>query len=299
MTGIIIVDKPEGITSFRAVSRVRGIVGEKKAGHCGTLDPMAEGILPVMLGGATRFLEFLPTSPKKYRAGLKLGVRTDTLDITGTVLETNEVSVGAVELTAALEQFRGDILQIPPMYSAIKKDGVRMYDLARKGVEVERDARPVTIYGLDLISSNDEEHTYVLDIECSSGTYVRTLIDDLGTALGCGAVMTSLRRTAVGCFDAENAVTLEELETAAGADALSPILIPTDRVLSMYGAVRVTKAQGVRFRNGGELDLERMSVPEQESLLYRMYMPDGTFLGLGERDDAAGQMKIKRVFVGR
>ncbi|MBQ4459121.1 MAG: tRNA pseudouridine(55) synthase TruB [Clostridia bacterium] len=151
MTGIICLRKPEGVTSFQAVRKVRGITGEKKAGHCGTLDPEATGVLPVMLGGATRFLEFLPTTPKQYRAVMKLGVVTDTLDLTGTVLETRDVSAGREEILSALGRFRGDILQVPPMYSALKKDGVRLYDLARQGVEVEREARPVTIFELELL----------------------------------------------------------------------------------------------------------------------------------------------------
>ncbi len=200
MTGFINLYKPSGMTSFRCVSKVRGITGEKKAGHCGTLDPLAEGVLPIMLGGATRFLEFLPDSTKRYTAVMRLGLTTDTLDITGEVKTESPVSCGLEDILAVAEKYRGDILQVPPMFSALNKDGVKLYKLARKGVEVEREARPATISSLE-ISEAPGENEYTLDIECSSGTYVRTLIDDIGRDLGCGAVMTSLIRTAAAGFE--------------------------------------------------------------------------------------------------
>lgn len=313
MTGIICVDKPEGITSFRAVSKVRGITGEKKAGHCGTLDPMATGVLPVMLGGATRFLEFLPVTPKRYIARLRLGLRTDTLDRTGTVLSTSEVTATEQEVREALDRFRGTILQVPPMYSAVKKDGVRMYELARSGKETEREPRSVTIYELELVNdANPEEnpgqapqsgtpHSYTLKMTCSGGTYVRSLIDDLGTALGCGAVMTALRREAVGRFQIESAVTPEQLEQAKENGTLGRYIIPLETVLDEYPSVPVTEAQARRFSNGGGLALDRIHLTKElpDSALVRVLAPDGSFLGLGQRNDTDGQLDAKRIYVSR
>lgn len=304
MTGIIVLDKPAGMTSFAAVKKVRWCAGEKKAGHCGTLDPMATGVLPIMLGGATKFLDYLPEEEKCYTAGFRLGIRTDTLDITGDILEEHPVTCSRAEVEQALEPFRGEILQVPPMYSALKQDGVRLYELARKGQEVERKARPVTIRSLELLPQSGENTSeYVLSVSCSKGTYIRTLIDDLGTALGCGAVMTSLRRTATCGFSADEAVTVETLEKAREAETLSQYLIPLDRALSRYPAVGITPKQSVRFSNGGALDLERVyafrkQLPENGTL-YRVYSNTREFLGLGETDRETGTLAVKRIFVRR
>lgn len=304
MTGIIVLDKPAGMTSFAAVKKVRWCAGEKKAGHCGTLDPMATGVLPIMLGGATKFLDYLPEEEKCYTAGFRLGIRTDTLDITGDVLEEHPVTCTRAEVEQALEPFCGEILQVPPMYSALKQDGVRLYELARKGQEVERKARSVTIRSLELLpQSGENTNEYVLSVSCSKGTYIRTLIDDLGTALGCGAVMTSLRRTATCGFSADEAVTVETLEKAREAETLSQYLIPLDRALSRYPAVGITPKQSVRFSNGGALDLERVyafrkQLPEN-STLYRVYSNTHEFLGLGETDRETGTLSVKRIFVRR
>ncbi|MBR5753717.1 MAG: tRNA pseudouridine(55) synthase TruB [Clostridia bacterium] len=307
MTGIICLNKPEGITSFQAVRQLRAITGEKKAGHCGTLDPLATGVLPVMLGGATRFLEYLPTTPKAYRAALKLGVRTDTLDRTGTVLEERDVTVSRDDLLAALDGFRGDQLQVPPMYSALKKDGVRLYDLARKGEDVAREPRPVSIYKLDLLPDGTDgtdpaAGEYVLDVSCSGGTYIRSLIDDLGTALGCGAVMTALQRTQVGVFSLEDAVTIPELEAARDNGTLPSLLRPVDETMTFLDAVTVTDPQAVRFRNGGALALDRLplrSGPYPEETLFRVYDKERHFLGLGAVSPEAEELAVRRVFVNR
>ncbi len=307
MTGILCVYKPEGLTSFQVVRKTRGITGEKKAGHCGTLDPMASGVLPVMLGGATRFLDFLPTTPKQYRAVMKLGVRTDTLDMTGTVLETSDVSIGREEILAILDEFRGDILQVPPMYSALKKDGVRLYDLARKGVEVEREARPVTIYELELLpdgtdGTDPSEGEYVLEVTCSGGTYIRTLIDDIGTRLSCGASMAALLREKVGVFTLDGAYTLEDLEEAKRSGTLDSCLMPLGEALTFIDAIKVSEPQANRFRNGGELSLERLrfqgNSPEDGALL-RVLSQENEFLGLGEVNQETGMLTVRRVFVNR
>ncbi|MDO4496061.1 MAG: tRNA pseudouridine(55) synthase TruB [Clostridiaceae bacterium] len=296
MTGIILIDKPKDITSFGAVARVRRICGEKKCGHTGTLDPMATGLLTVMLGGATRFSELLPSHDKAYRAEFRLGTVTDTLDITGKVLETRPVSANAAQVAAALAEFVGEIEQLPPMYSAVSVNGKRLYDLARQGVEVEREPRRVTVYSAEILEANESAGEYAVSVECSSGTYIRTLISDLGEKLGCGAVLTELRRTAANGFKIDSAVTLEALSQAAESGELDRLIIPVDRALEEYPIITVSAAQARRFGNGGELSLERLKYPRTLGL-FRIYDPDGAFMGLGEIGDG-DSLKVKRVFVG-
>ena len=296
MTGIILIDKPKDITSFGAVARVRRICGEKKCGHTGTLDPMATGLLTVMLGGATRFSELLPSHDKAYRAEFRLGTVTDTLDITGKVLETRPISANAAQVAAALAEFVGEIEQLPPMYSAVSINGKRLYDLARQGVEVEREPRRVTVYSAEILEANESAGEYAVSVECSSGTYIRTLISDLGEKLGCGAVLTELRRTAANGFKIDSAVTLEALSQAAESGELDRLIIPVDRALEEYPIITVSAAQARRFGNGGELSLERLKYPRTLGL-FRIYDPDGAFMGLGEIGDG-DSLKVKRVFVG-
>ena len=296
MTGIILIDKPKDITSFGAVARVRRVCGEKKCGHTGTLDPMATGLLTVMLGGATRFSELLPSHDKAYRAEFRLGTVTDTLDITGKVLETRPVSANAAQVAAALAEFVGEIEQLPPMYSAVSVNGKRLYDLARQGVEVEREPRRVTVYSAEILEANESAGEYAVSVECSSGTYIRTLISDLGEKLGCGAVLTELRRTAANGFKIDSAVTLEALSQAAESGELDRLIIPVDRALEEYPIITVSAAQARRFGNGGELSLERLKYPRTLGL-FRIYDPDGAFMGLGEIGDG-DSLKVKRVFVG-
>ena len=296
MTGIILIDKPKDITSFGAVARVRRICGEKKCGHTGTLDPMATGLLTVMLGGATRFSELLPSHDKAYKAEFRLGTVTDTLDITGKVLETRPVSANAAQVAAALAEFVGEIEQLPPMYSAVSVNGKRLYDLARQGVEVEREPRRVTVYSAEILEANESAGEYAVSVECSSGTYIRTLISDLGEKLGCGAVLTELRRTAANGFKIDSAVTLEALSQAAESGELDRLIIPVDRALEEYPIITVSAAQARRFGNGGELSLERLKYPRTLGL-FRIYDPDGAFMGLGEIGDG-DSLKVKRVFVG-
>lgn len=296
MTGVIFLDKPKGITSFGAVARVRRICGEKKCGHSGTLDPMATGVMTVLLGGATRFCELLPSHDKAYNAKFRLGTVTDTLDITGTVLETREVNVSAAQVRKTLEAFVGTIEQLPPMYSAVSVDGKRLYDLARQGIEVERKPRSVTIYSADVISENEESGEYEISVECSSGTYIRTLISDLGEKLGCGAVLTELRRTKANGFGIEKAVTLEELEALAAQGKTEDFLHSVDSVMNEYPEVHVTAAQAKRFSNGGELSLERLRCVKMAGY-FRVYGPENKFIGLGEIKSAEA-MDVKRVFMG-
>ena len=295
MTGIIILDKPSGITSFGAVARVRRICSEKKCGHSGTLDPMATGVMTVLLGGATRFCELLPNHDKEYDAAFRLGITTDTLDITGKVLTETSVNATKADVEEALESFTGEISQLPPMYSAVSVNGQRLYDLARQGIEVERQARKVMIYSADLLEADEDKHEYKISVACSSGTYIRTLIDDIGKMLGCGAVLTVLRRTRANGMSVENAVTVEQLEAAAANGKLDSLVISVEKALESYPSVQVTEAQAKRFSNGGELDLNRIKCPKMLGY-YRVYDHNEKFLGLGEIADSENLL-VKRVYV--
>lgn len=297
MTGIIILDKPKGITSFGAVARVRRICGEKKCGHSGTLDPMATGVMTVMLGGATRFCELLPNHDKEYLASFRLGITTDTLDITGKILSESPVTAAKDDVVAALESFTGEISQLPPMYSAVSVNGQRLYDLARQGIEVERQARKVMIYSADLLEADESTHEYKISVSCSSGTYIRTLIDDIGKKLGCGAVLTELRRTRANGFCVEQAITVEQLEEAAKNGNLDSVVISVEKAMELYPSVQVTEAQAKRFSNGGELDLNRIKCPRMLGY-YRVYDHNGVFLGLGEVRDSENLL-VKRVYVSK
>ena len=296
MTGFIVIDKPEHITSFSAVARVRRITGEKKAGHTGTLDPMATGVLPVMLGGATRFAELLPSHDKGYRAKIKLGITTDTLDITGKVLSTADVHTTAAEFEQALNSFTGKIDQVPPMFSALSKDGVRLYELARKGVEIERETRRVEIYSAVMLAADEASHAFEIEVNCSAGTYIRSLAADIGTALGCGAILSALRRTLANGFTLADCVTLEQLENATQSGEIKKYLVPVDKVLDSYPAIYVTPAQAVRFQNGGALDLARIE-PQNAFGYFRVYTGKQAFLGIGEIREGGTEMTVKRVFV--
>ena len=274
MNGIICINKKQNITSFGVCAKLRGILGEKKVGHTGTLDPMAEGVLPVMIGGATRFLNFLPESDKGYRASFILGKTTDTLDITGNVTAEYENNVSESDVSEALKFFKGKIMQTPPMYSAVSVNGKRLYELARQGIEVERKEREIEIKRLELVENINGE--YVIDVFCSKGTYIRSLIDDIGRMLGCGAVMTSLVRTSAMGFTLENCTTLDELQQRKNENiGFDDILLPLDQVLSAYNKITISPAQSVRFKNGGSLDLARIKKQLIKEEIYRIYNPEG------------------------
>lgn len=293
MNGIICINKKQNITSFGVCAKLRGILGEKKVGHTGTLDPMAEGVLPVMIGGATRFLNFLPESDKGYRASFILGKTTDTLDITGNVTAEYENNVSESDVSEALKFFKGKIMQTPPMYSAVSVNGKRLYELARQGIEVERKEREIEIKRLELVENINGE--YVIDVFCSKGTYIRSLIDDIGRMLGCGAVMTSLVRTSAMGFTLENCTTLDELQQRKNENiGFDDILLPLDQVLSAYNKITISPAQSVRFKNGGSLDLARIKKQLFKEEIYRIYNPEGAFLGLGQAVNE--ELIIKRIY---
>jgi len=280
MNGFVSLDKKEGISSFKASSFLRKVYSEKKTGHTGTLDPMATGVLPVAVGKATRFIDFIPDSGKAYTARLRFGVSTDTLDITGKVLSEVEVHVSADDISAVLPDFTGEIYQLPPMYSAISVNGKRLYELARKGVEIEREKRLVNISELKLTGETGENE-FEINVCCSKGTYIRSLISDIGEKLGCGAVMTALRRTSSNGFTIENSFTEEKIT----ADP-EKTLLPLDFPFLCYNEISVTDKQSVRFSNGGELSADRLGAVFSEGI-YRVYSRGGVFLGLGEIRDGA------------
>ncbi len=289
MNGFVILNKGEGVTSFKAAAALRRIFSEKKTGHTGTLDPMASGVLPVALGKATRFIDFIPAEDKAYTARFRFGITTDTLDITGNILTEEEVTVTREQILGVLPDFMGEIQQLPPMYSAISKNGVRLYELARKGIEVEREKRTVTIHKLALTDyENDGE--FEIEVMCSKGTYIRSLISDIGEKLGTGAVMTSLHRTLSNGFSIAQAKTVEEIEEL-GENAVLGIDFP----FMCYPAVKVTDAQARRFSNGGELSADRLHIKTQISL-YRVYSHNNDFLGLGEISASSPELlRVKRV----
>lgn len=296
MTGWICIDKPEGLTSFTAANRVRGILGLKKTGHTGTLDPMATGVLPIALSGTTRFIELLPVHEKAYTARVRLGLTTDTLDITGQVLSTAAVNVTPSEIEAAANAFLGESLQTPPMYSALRQNGVRLYELARRGESVERPQRKIQITDITASDMDMTENEFTLTVACSAGTYIRSLADDIGKKLGCGAVLTALRRTSANGFALENCITLEELERLRDENRVEEVILKADAPLARYSALTVTAAQSVRFSNGGALLRARVGNPKMG--YYRVYDPMQKFLGLGEvESDAADSLSVKRVFV--
>lgn len=269
MNGILLVDKPQNWTSHDVVSKLRGVFGERRIGHSGTLDPLATGLLVVFLGRATKAAEFSEAAEKEYIATLRLGLETDTQDITGTVMRTSSEVPDRSALEAVLPRFRGEILQLPPMYSAIKVNGKKLYEIARKGGEVERQPRQITIHELTLLG--EENGDYLLRVRCSKGTYIRTLCHDIGQALGCGGVMTALRRTRIGGYDVRDAHTVTALSEMDRASAES-LLLPLDSLFSDLPAVTLSGVNEAHCRNGRPFSLP---LPDGR---YRLYGKDGQFL---------------------
>lgn len=271
MNGIVIVDKPQEWTSQDVTARLRRVFQTRRIGHGGTLDPMATGVLPVFVGRATRGVEFFEHAQKMYETLLKPGITTDTEDITGTVLTRQEVTVTQEQVEAVLPQFRGEIMQVPPMYSALKVNGQKLYELARKGKEVERQPRPITIHELTFLGF--EDGCIRLRVHCSKGTYIRTLCKDIGQALGCGGCMAALRRVQAGEYTAAEAV---PLETLLNCEAPESYLRPVDSMFRNYPAVKLTANQEKRCRNGNAF-----SVPHSDGT-YRAYSQSGEFLMLAK-----------------
>ena len=286
MNGILLIDKQPDWTSNDVVAKLKGILHQRRIGHSGTLDPMATGLLVVFVGRATRAVEFAEGHDKRYIAGLRLGITTDTQDITGRVLEAKDVTVTREELEQALVGFRGAIQQIPPMYSAIKHDGRRLYDSARKGGEVERKPRAITIHDLRVIDG--QEGDWLLDVRCSKGTYVRTLCHDLGRALGCGGCMSSLRRVEAGQFSVDQAVTLSQVQQMADAGRMEELLLPVDSLFQAYPHCTASASQEKKIRCGNQVKTGLAGGD------YRVYTESGEFLMLGRVED--GIMKTVKSF---
>ena len=275
MDGIVIVDKPAGWTSQDVVSKLRGVLHTRRIGHGGTLDPMATGVLPVFVGRATRAVEFFEHAEKTYETVLRLGITTDTEDISGEVLQHSEVAVSEADFLGILPKFRGEIQQIPPMYSALKINGQKLCDLARKGKEVARQPRTITIHSLECLEFTGE--TARLRVHCSKGTYIRTLCKDIGAALGCGGCMESLRRVTAGAYTIEKAVSLQ---TLIESDAPEQYLLPIDSMFTAYPAITLTENQEKRCRNGGSFTCNLADGT------YRAYGKNGKFLALVKAESA-------------
>ena len=275
MQGILVVDKPAGWTSFDVIAKLRGVLGTRKLGHSGTLDPMATGALPVFCGSASKAVDLQLDHDKTYRAVLRLGCRTDTGDVTGRVLEQRPVTGGEKELLEVLPRFVGPQMQTPPMYSAVKVNGQPLYKAARQGLEVERKPRPVTIHSLELVEQ-ESPRDFVLRVRCSKGTYVRTLCHDIGQALECGGTMYSLRRTAACGYTERDAISLDALAQAAEEGTAERFLLPVDSLFSAYPALTVDARREKAARNGA-------AFPQQGAEgTYRVYGPGGDFLLLGQ-----------------
>lgn len=281
MDGLLNVRKEKGFTSHDVVAKLRGILHMKKIGHTGTLDPDAEGVLPVALGKATRLVEFLTEKEKTYEAVLHLGIETDTQDISGTVLAQKEVTVTEEEVRKAILGFLGPQMQVPPMYSALKVDGKKLYELAREGKNVERTPRPVHFYAIDILEIALPFVRY--SVTCSKGTYIRTLCHDIGMALGCGGCMESLLRTKSGRFTIEESYTLAQIQAAADAGTAEELVLGIEEILAEYPRICCTKEGDKLLRNGNPLTKSLAEVKEKGFV--RMCLSDGTFIGLYEWDE--------------
>ncbi len=286
MNGIILIDKPQGWTSHDVVGKLRGILHERRIGHSGTLDPLATGLLVVFIGRATRAAEFAEADRKEYIAGLRLGMSTDTQDITGRIISKETDIPDEPEVRIAIERFRGELEQIPPMYSAVKIGGKKLYELARKGESIERKPRHITIFGLEITGRSDND--YILDVVCSKGTYIRTLCHDIGAALGCGGCMSSLRRTKSGVFSVDNAYTIAEIQEAADRGEEEKLLLPIDTLFAGYTKLSVDADSEKKLKNGCIINT---SSPDGR---FRVYSEDGEFLLLGDVKD--GVMKTVKNF---
>lgn len=293
MQGILIVDKPTDWTSFDVVAKLRGVLGTRKLGHSGTLDPMATGVLPVFCGGASKAVDLQLDHTKTYRAVLRLGMRTDTGDITGSVLETSPVTAGREELLAVLPAMIGPQLQVPPMYSAVKINGQPLYKLARQGVEVERKARPIEIFSIEC-GGSPAENEYELTVHCSKGTYIRTLLEDIAAAMGQKGTMAALRRTTAGAYTEADAHTLDEILAAKqeGTAALESLMLPVESVFLTLPALTVSPRVEQHLLHG----CPTSRYPAEDGR-YRVRDEGGRFLGLANIKQ--GVLQVEKLFIER
>ncbi len=289
MLGLLLLNKPQGITSFGAVAAVKRLSGEKRVGHTGTLDPMATGVLPILIGRATVLSQHLIDADKAYSATVKLGIATDSCDITGNVISNCTVNVTEDDITNVLKTFKGKQMQIPPMHSAIKQNGVRMYELARKGETVDIPPREIEVFNIDKTSQLNSQFEFDIDTTVSKGTYIRSLCRDIGEKLGCGATLTRLCRTKTAGFSLEQCVSLDKLTVQNIAD----YILPCDLAVEYMPQIFVSDKQAIRFKNGGQLSLDRIKdIAFTNNTLYRVYN-NKTFLGLGCADTESNSLKIE------
>lgn len=298
MNGILLIDKPADFTSFDVIAKVRGISRFRKIGHGGTLDPQATGVLPLFFGQATRAVDILPDSRKRYHATFRLGCTSNTQDIWGELTPVEGPLPSPEEVIAAAESFRGHSMQLPPMVSAVQVGGVRLYDLARQGLEVEREARPIFLE--DLSCRYDEiSGEYRIAVTCSKGTYIRTICHDIGQKLGCGAVLTSIRRTMSAGFEQKSCHTLEELQKAAEEGRFESLLLPTELAFLSLPKITLNPFQTKLYSNGASLDLNRMPPIREAGEFFRVAGADGEFIGIGQRIPATRELKPFKTLWGR
>ena len=291
-SGVLVMDKPQGFTSFDVIGKLRGILKMKKLGHTGTLDPMATGVLPVLVGTAARACDILPDETKAYRAGFQLGCVTDTQDSSGTLLETHPADVTEADLLRVFPAFVGQIEQIPPMYSAVQIGGKRLYELAREGKVIERPARSVEVQRITLCAYDAAAGSGVCEIVCGKGTYVRTILHDIGQVLGCGCIMTALTRTMACGFTLGQAHSFADAEAAMASDGCADaLIIPTDALFSALPALHLNEIQANKYRNGVRLDLARLrGLPDAPRC--RVYDAGGEFIGLADADRENGVLRV-------
>ena len=296
MNGVICIYKEKGYTSFDVVAIMRRFCGTKKIGHGGTLDPMAEGVLPIFVGTATKAVDYCPDNTKEYRAGIHFGITTDTQDFTGKVLATSDEHVSANAQYVLKSKFTGELMQTPPMYSAVQVDGQRLYELARKGIEVDREPRAISVFSLEYEDFRDNNAT--MTVSCSKGTYIRTLIHDMGVELGTGAIMTSLVRTRSGNFTLRDCYKLSEVREASekgGKDAVEKLLMPLDIIFNALPAARLTEQQTRMFLNGVVLDIGRVNLDRPDGP-FRVLSAGGRVIGIASRGENSDLAVMQRFF---
>lgn len=294
--GVICINKPKEYTSFDVVARMRGMSKTKKIGHSGTLDPMATGVLPLFFGTATKAISVLPDDDKSYRADFQLGCTSTTLDRWGEITQNPLPNFTQQDILDTLVHFRGEISQLPPMYSAVRVDGKRLYDLAREGKEVERKPKQVTIYKLELVSFDQQTQTGVLDIDCSKGTFIRTIIDDMGAKLGCGGIMTELARTFACGFSLDDCITLEEAQALTDQSLLQTKLLKIENVFYNLPKIKLNEIQSSKFKNGVKLDLNRVHHQRLDGF-HSVYDNNNNFMGLASLDLETMSLKIEKHMV--
>ena len=291
--GVLIVHKHAGVTSHDIVNKIRRLYGTRRVGHTGTLDPMATGVFVVLIGRAAKASEYLATDSKRYRARLRLGLTTDTEDTSGTTLTTCEILPTLEKLQAVLPTFFGKIMQVPPMYSALKVGGKKLVDLAREGITVERQPREIEIFSL-IVTPTDKERDYILDVHCSGGTYIRTLCADIGAALGCGGAMASLERTETGGFSLEQSHTIDELEAMDENERLS-LLIPTEALFASLPSVKLSAFYERLCRGGCEIYLKKLGVTIPMGTRVRLLDANGNFFAIGEVGEYREGVAVKAI----